>query len=249
MDHDGAGGPLTRQIDTRASCAAGVHLNDRFVNFERQVSGNFYYRYGSQAGLKSIGLFRPGAEARNRRPIFLLDLMARSIRIVLLAAAPKFAAYPASSQSVGATQMNDGYAIEQQVHIEATAGEVWSVLVTPGAIQEWLGVKVVSDWQVGSAIDFNFEYEGKTFNDKGKIIAFSPNQRFAYSYWSAFSGLPDHPENYSEITLSIGPSDHGVTLSLAHTKIATKTMYKHSQVNWTETLIVIKKMAEHRGEV
>ena len=65
--------------------------------------------------------------------------------------------------------MNDAYAIEQQVQIGATAADVWSVLVTPAAIQQWLGVKVISDWQVGSAIDFNFEYEGKTFNDKGKI--------------------------------------------------------------------------------
>ena len=49
--------------------------------------------------------------------------------------------------------MNNGYSITQHVQIEATATEVWSVLVTPGAIQQWLGVKVVSDWQVG-----RFEY-------------------------------------------------------------------------------------------
>ncbi|MDZ7654013.1 MAG: SRPBCC domain-containing protein [Burkholderiaceae bacterium] len=140
--------------------------------------------------------------------------------------------------------MNDVYAIEQHVHIEASPANVWSVLVTPKAIQEWLNVHVVSDWRVDSPIEFNFKYEGKPFNDKGKINAFSPNRRFAYSYWSKFSGLPDHPENYSEITFSIIPADHGVTLSLAHTKIATKTMYEHSQVNWRETLAVIKKIAE-----
>lgn len=175
--------------------------------------------------------------------------MATSVRFAFLATMLYFAACPASSQSAGTTQMSDGYAIEQHVQIEATPAEVWAVLVTPSAIQQWLGVKAVSDWQVGSAIDFNFEYQGKTFDDKGKILALDPNQRFSYSYWSAFSGLPDQPENYSDITLSISPADHGVTLSLAHSKIATKTMYEHSEANWAETLALIKKMAERRDEV
>lgn len=140
--------------------------------------------------------------------------------------------------------MQHGYEIEQHVLIEATPELVWPVLVTPASIRQWLGVEVVSEWKEGSAIEFNFEYQGKRFNDKGKIIALSQNRVLAYSYWSAFSGLHDSPENYSEITFSIRPDSHGVLLSLSHTKIGTETMYEHSQANWAETLAVIKRISE-----
>ncbi|WP_409342972.1 SRPBCC domain-containing protein [Paenibacillus sp. MBLB4367] len=140
--------------------------------------------------------------------------------------------------------MDNNRSIEKQRNINATSAEVWHVLTQPELIKQWLGVTIRTDWTVGSPIAFSFEWEGKAFEDKGHVLAFDEHRAFSYDYWSAFSNMPDSPENYSVIAFRITDNERQSVLSLHHSRFSTPTMYEHSDANWEETLDTVKGLAE-----
>jgi len=56
-------------------------------------------------------------------------------------------------------------------------------------VKEWLfGTNMrVSTWEVGGSISYAGSWEGKPYEDKGKILEIVPQQKFVSTYWSAFS--------------------------------------------------------------
>lgn len=136
--------------------------------------------------------------------------------------------------------------INKERQINADLKTVWTVLTNPTEIKKWLGVDIYSDWEPQSDITFTFTWEGKNYEDKGKIIRFDKERSFAYLYWSGFSGLPDTPENYSKIEFLVEPAKEKTLLKLSHSAFPTETMYKHSDKNWEETLNMIKKLSEEK---
>ena len=83
---------------------------------------------------------------------------------------------------------------------------MWQALVDPRMVKQYMmGTEVVSDWKRGSAIVWKGEYEGKTFEDKGKILEIEPGQRISYSHFSPLTGDPDVPENYHTVTVERQP--------------------------------------------
>ena len=134
--------------------------------------------------------------------------------------------------------------IRKEKQINADTKKVWTVLIDPKYIEQWLGVKAESKWTPKSEIAFSFTWDGKDYVDKGVIIQIEKEKIFSYWYWSVFSGLPDKSENYSQVEFELETTGNGVILKLTHSKFATETMYKHSDKNWQETLNEIKKLAE-----
>ena len=47
---------------------------------------------------------------------------------------------------------------------------------------------------MGSPLIFQGEWEGKSYQDKGNILASEPGKLLQYNYWSGFSGLEDVEE-------------------------------------------------------
>jgi uncharacterized protein YndB with AHSA1/START domain len=137
--------------------------------------------------------------------------------------------------------------IELQVVIRASPQTVWHVLTAPEQIEQWLGTQVKSEWKTGAPIGFAFTWEGKSFEDKGRILRFEPLQAFSYSYWSGLSGLPDEPANYSIVSFAIAPAGGSVRLELRHDHLPSQAMYEHTRANWVETLGTIKALAESAG--
>ena len=63
----------------------------------------------------------------------------------------------------------------RETDIDAPPERVWQLLTQPGSDPDIMfGAEVVSDWKVGSPIVWKGEWEGKTFEDKGEIIAIDP---------------------------------------------------------------------------
>ena len=140
--------------------------------------------------------------------------------------------------------MDKNLEIVKSRQINANASKVWEILTETSS--DWNGVKIEtqSEWLPNSDIIFSFTWDGKEYADKGKIIRFDKEVAFSYTYWSAFSGLPDQSENYSKIDFSLQPNENGVNLKLTHSNFATETMYEHSDKNWEETLDNIKTRCE-----
>jgi uncharacterized protein YndB with AHSA1/START domain len=86
--------------------------------------------------------------------------------------------------------------------IHASKSKTWKALINPEAIQQYMfGTHVESDWQQGSAIVWKGEWQGKRYEDRGKILQILPEQILQYSHFSPLSNLPDKPENYHTVTI------------------------------------------------
>jgi len=107
--------------------------------------------------------------------------------------------------------------VEKSIH--ASAAEVWSAITTPGTLKKFFfGADVETDWKVGSPIRMKGKFKGKTYEDKGKVLAVEPRQRLSFSHWSAMSGQADAPENYHIVTFALASegTDTKVTLTQAN---------------------------------
>ena len=74
---------------------------------------------------------------------------------------------------------------------------VWDVLTKPELVKKWqYGSDLITDWEVGSDIRFRSEWEGKWFEQWGKVLEILPHQLIKYSLFAPGPGLQDKPENY-----------------------------------------------------
>jgi uncharacterized protein YndB with AHSA1/START domain len=132
-----------------------------------------------------------------------------------------------------------------QTDIHAPASKVWDALTNPEIIKQYFfGVEVVSDWKEGSPIVYRGEWEGKTFEDKGNVIQLVPEKLLLCNYWSAFSGLPDSPENYQDVSYELSPVEGGTRLTITQEGIPTEESRKHSEENWKTVLAALKSLLE-----
>jgi uncharacterized protein YndB with AHSA1/START domain len=144
--------------------------------------------------------------------------------------------------------MKKNLILSKERHIDATPLKVWTILTDNEWIEQWLGVQMITDWKIGSAIEFTFNYKDKEVKDKGTLLHFEKEQKLSYNYWSVFSATEDLPENYSEITFNITPEGNGVSLQMTQSNIASQVMFAHAEKNWAETLDTIKKLAEEEAQ-
>ena len=130
--------------------------------------------------------------------------------------------------------------------IDAPGDEVWSALVDPGAIKEYMfGADVESEWREGSAITWKGEFKGKPYEDKGRILSIKPGRTLQYSHFSPLMGKPDKPENYHTVTIELAPEGERTRVSLAQDNNATEEARRHSEKNWEAMLAGLKKYVEH----
>lgn len=135
--------------------------------------------------------------------------------------------------------------LNKTISIHSSTSKVWDALTNPEIVKEWLyGTNMISDWKVGNPILFTGNWQGTDYTDKGTILKFEIGKVLQYNYWSAFSGLPDSPENYSVITFELTSNDDGTILTLTQSHFATDLMYEHSDKNWGSTLDLMKRMIE-----
>ena len=131
--------------------------------------------------------------------------------------------------------------------IQASPDVVWKALTNREIIKKYFfGTEAISDWKVGSSLIFQGEWEGKTYQDKGTILAAEPGKMLQYNYWSGFSGLEDVPENYSLVTyrLSSGTEPDQTTLVLTQEGFAGEEALAHAEGGWTMVLDNLKKLLE-----
>jgi uncharacterized protein YndB with AHSA1/START domain len=67
--------------------------------------------------------------------------------------------------------MAAGFVATAETEIEAPPKRVWTALTDPDEIEKYMfGSHVVTDWKPGSPIVWKGEYEGKKYEDKGKVL-------------------------------------------------------------------------------
>ena len=131
------------------------------------------------------------------------------------------------------------------IRINAPSHNVWKALVTPQAIKQYMfGTNVVSDWREGAPIVWKGQWQGKSYEDKGVILRFKPEQTLQYSHFSSMSGLPDKPENYHTVTIDLATEGAQIHVSLVQDNNSTEDARVHSEKNWGMMLSGLKKFVE-----
>jgi len=130
---------------------------------------------------------------------------------------------------------------EVSVTIKAPSAKVWEWLTKPELVNKYFfGTHLHTDWSPGSPILFRGEWQGKPYEDKGKVLEFRKEEHLAYLYWSNFSGTPDALENYEKITFDLSQSATCTTVVVRQEC----TNKEHIENNWRSVLDGLKKAIE-----
>jgi uncharacterized protein YndB with AHSA1/START domain len=132
--------------------------------------------------------------------------------------------------------------------IAAPASEVWSALVDPEQVREYMfGTEVASDWKEGGAISWKGEWKGKAYEDKGTVVQVKPRTLLQYTHFSPLAGLPDVPENYHTVTIELAEDGASTNVTLTQDGNATDEAREHSEKNWSMMLDGLKKVIEEKS--
>lgn len=97
------------------------------------------------------------------------------------------------------------------IHINAPLQKVWDILTKPEHVKQWqYGSELTTDWKAGSEIRFKTEWQGKIFEQWGKVLEVRQNELIKYSLFAPRPGLEDKPENYFEMNYLL-TTDNGKT--------------------------------------
>jgi len=141
--------------------------------------------------------------------------------------------------------MNEKFTAQATTTIHAPVSKVWQALVNSEIIKQYLfGTDVVSDWMEGSPIIYKGEWQGKPFEDKGKILKIEPEKLLRSTHWSPLSGVPDSPENYHTVTYKLSEKDGSTDVTITQDNNASEEEKAHSEQNWKTVLDGMKKLLE-----
>jgi len=142
--------------------------------------------------------------------------------------------------------MDKNLIASSNINIQSTPEKVWDVLINPEKIKEYLfGTEVLTDWNIGSPIVFQGEYNGQQYKDKGNVIENKENELLKYNYWSGFSGLEDKLENYSLVTYKIEKlDDNSLSFTWHQQGFSSEEGKCHTEQGLQSMLEKIKELAE-----
>jgi uncharacterized protein YndB with AHSA1/START domain len=132
-----------------------------------------------------------------------------------------------------------------ETEITASPARVWSALTDPAQIKRYMfGSEVETDWEPGGTIVWKGEYQGRAYQDKGRVVEVEPERRLVLTHFSPLSGQDDVPENYHTLTFVLEAGGGGTRLSLSQDNNASEEEAAHSRDNWAAMLSGLKSFIE-----
>jgi uncharacterized protein YndB with AHSA1/START domain len=132
-----------------------------------------------------------------------------------------------------------------EIEIDARLSRVWDALVDPKVIKKYMfGTEVVTDWQRGSPIVWKGVYEGKSYEDKGEILAIEPERLLRVTHFSPLGGKEDVPANYHTLTYELEKNGDKTRVALSQDNNASEEEAEHSKSNWEKMLSGLKEVVE-----
>ena len=141
--------------------------------------------------------------------------------------------------------MANKLSVKTSINISAPVSKVWQALTDPAMIKEYLfGTNTVSDWKKGSSITYTGEWDGKQYEDKGKIIDIVPEKLLHTTYFSSLSGKEDKPANYANVIYEVTPQNGNTMVTITQDNIDDEKSAEHMKKNWGMVLDGMKKLLE-----
>lgn len=137
------------------------------------------------------------------------------------------------------------FVARQSIIIHAGVPQVWDALTNPQLIKQYMfGTEVTTDWQAGSPIMYRGIWEGKIYEDKGRVLQIEPGKLLVSSFWSSLSGLPNLPENYQTVRYELSAEGDGTRLTVIQEDNGSQEEATHAEQNWNMVLDGLKKLVE-----
>ncbi len=131
-----------------------------------------------------------------------------------------------------------GHTMTCTVHVARPPEVVWSQMVHPGA--RWmLGMNVETDYQPGSPVTFEGHYMGREFSDWGTVVAVERPRLLRFTHFSPTMGLPDVPENYHTISITLLADESGTKVHVYEENIETADRAERAHALWTKALATL----------
>jgi uncharacterized protein YndB with AHSA1/START domain len=143
--------------------------------------------------------------------------------------------------------MTQVFSASTSIDVDAPPHRVWQTLVDPDLVSRYMhGTAVDTDWTVGSPIRWRGEWQGRSYEDKGEVLAFDAPRRLAVTHWSPLTGDADEPANYHHVSYELQPlGENRTVLTLTHgnspSQEAADSMVSDG---WTPMLQELRKVAE-----
>ncbi|MCK0118421.1 SRPBCC domain-containing protein [Isoptericola sp. S6320L] len=133
------------------------------------------------------------------------------------------------------TEHTTGFTATATTHVAEPPERVWNELMHPGA--RWvLGANIETDFRPGSPITFEGHFFGRPFADKGQVIAAERPHLLHFTHYSPLSELPDVPESYHEVRITLVADDGGTQVTVEQHNIDTADHAHRSEQHWREAL-------------
>jgi len=141
------------------------------------------------------------------------------------------------------------YTAKQSITIAAPRPKVWEALTKPELVKKYFfGTTVESTWKKGDPIRFTGEWEGKKYEDKGNILEIEKDKLLKYSYFSSWSGKPDVPENYHNVTYLLRDIPGGTEYVVEQEGLETEDAAEHTEKNWASIMEDLRKLLEGKSK-
>jgi uncharacterized protein YndB with AHSA1/START domain len=130
------------------------------------------------------------------------------------------------------------------VSISASPHQVWQALTEPEQIKAYLfGADVETSWRPGAPIVWRGEYDGRPYEDRGKVLEVDPDRRLVTTHYSPLTGRPDTPENYHRVRWQLDEQGDHTDVLVEQSLVADETPEQATE-NWTNVLRQLKEHVE-----
>ncbi|MEO8088557.1 MAG: SRPBCC domain-containing protein [Bacteroidota bacterium] len=131
------------------------------------------------------------------------------------------------------------------IQINSSKENVWDALTNPQLVKQWqFGSDLLTDWQVGSDIRFSTAWEGKLFEQWGKVLEVKMHEILRYSLFAPRPGLEDIPENYFIMSYLLTPEKGGTRLEIIQDDNRPGAVQEELQGEENAVLLSLKNLIE-----
>ncbi len=132
-----------------------------------------------------------------------------------------------------------------QITIQATVEKVWDTITNPISVKLWqYGSDLLTTWEIGSDIKFSTEWEGKIFEQWGKVLDFRPCELVKYSLFAPRPDLEDKPENYFIMSYFLTNENGYIKLEIIQEDNRPGAVQEEIQGEENPVLLSLKQLAE-----
>lgn len=143
--------------------------------------------------------------------------------------------------------MRQQHVAHAAVTIRARPELVWDALTNPEMVRRWMeGTDVNARWTAGSPITWKGVFEGKAYEDHGKVLRAERCRVLEFTHFSPSMGMPDRPENYHTVRIELEGRDNETIVTLNQEGSPSEEARQRSADHWRQMLDGLKQAVEEK---